>query len=107
LVRDYLRGRPSLMRAFLLIDGRRGLGDSDETTMAALDSAAVSYAIVLTKSDAVKQADQPGLIAATLERLRKRPAAYPEVFLTSARSGEGIAELRAHIAILLAERGEP
>jgi len=106
LVRDYLRGRPSLMRAFLLIDGRRGLGDSDETTMAALDSAAVSYAIVLTKSDAVKQADQPALIAATLERLRKRPAAYPEVFLTSARSGEGIAEVRAHIAILLAERGE-
>ena len=57
--------------------------------MAALDSAAVSYAIVLTKSDEVKQADQPALIAATLERLRKRPAAYPDVFFTSARSGEG------------------
>jgi GTP-binding protein len=105
LVRDYLRGRPTLLRAFLLIDGRRGLGEGDETTMAALDAAAVSYAVVLTKSDAVKQADQPALVAATLEALRKRPAAYPHVFLTSARSGEGIAELRGHVAMLLAERG--
>ena len=106
LVRDYLRGRPSLMRAFVLIDGRRGIMDSDEATMAALDAAAVSYAIVLTKRDEVKAADQPPLVAATLEALRKRPAAYPNVFFTSAHTGEGVPELRAHVAALLAERGQ-
>jgi len=105
LVRDYLRGRPSLMRAFVLVDGRRGLKDSDETTMTALDKAAVSYAIVLTKRDEVKAADQPALVVATLEALRKRPAAYPNVFFTSAHTGEGVPELRAHVAALLAERG--
>ncbi|THD45015.1 MAG: YihA family ribosome biogenesis GTP-binding protein, partial [Bradyrhizobium sp.] len=72
LVRNYLRGRSSLMRAFVLVDGRRGIKDSDEATMSALDSAAVSYALVLTKRDEVKAAEQPALIAATLERLRKR-----------------------------------
>ncbi len=106
LVRDYLRGRPSLMRAFVLVDGRRGIMDSDEATMSALDAAAVSYAIVLTKRDEVKAADQPAVVAATLERLRKRPAAYSDVFFTSAQSGEGVPELRSHVATLLAERGQ-
>jgi GTP-binding protein len=105
LARDYLRGRPCLMRTFLLVDGRHGLKDSDHTTMEALDAAAVSYAVALTKRDEVKNADQPARVEATLEALRKHPAAYPEVFFTSARTGEGIAELRAHIALLLAERG--
>ena len=105
LVNDYLRGRPSLMRAFVLVDGRRGLKDSDEATMTALDKAAVSYAVVLTKRDEVKLVDQPAVVAATLEALRKRPAAYPEVFFTSARTGEGVPELRAHVVALLAERG--
>jgi len=104
LIRDYLRGRPSLMRAFVLVDGRRGIKDSDEATMTALDKSAVSYAIVLTKRDEVKAADQPAVVAATLEALRKRPAAYPNVFFTSARTGEGVPELRAHVATLLAER---
>ena len=106
LVRDYLRGRPSLMRAFVLVDGRRGIKDSDEATMKALDASAVSYAVVLTKRDEVKKADQPALVTATLEKLRKRPAAYPKVFFTSARSGEGVPELRAHVATLLADRGK-
>jgi GTP-binding protein len=105
LVRDYLRGRPSLMRAFVLVDGRHGLKDSDEATMKALDAAAVSYAVVLTKRDEVKGADQPARVAATLEALRKHPAAYPEIFFTSSRTGEGVAELRAHIGHLLAEHG--
>ena len=105
LVRDYLRGRSSLMRTFVLVDGRHGLKDSDQDTMKALDTAAVSYAVVLTKRDEVKSAEQQGRIEATQEALRKRPAAYPAVFFTSARTGEGIAELRAHVARLLAERG--
>jgi GTP-binding protein len=105
LARDYLRGRPSLARVFVLIDGRHGLKESDHETMRALDAAAVSYAVVLTKSDEVKAADRDARVAATLEGLRKHVAAYPELFLTSARANEGMAELRAHIARLLAERG--
>ena len=105
LARDYLRGRPTLMRAFVLIDGRHGIKDSDEETMKRLDAAAVSYAIVLTKRDEVKKGDQAARIEATLEALRKHPAAYPETFFTSSRTGEGIPDLRAHVARLLAERG--
>ena len=90
LVRDYLRGRPSLLRAFVLVDGRHGLKDSDDETMKLLDASAVSYAIVLTKRDEVKQADQPVRAEETLEALRKHAAAYPQVFFTSAHSGEGV-----------------
>ena len=105
LARDYLRGRPSLLRVFVLVDGRHGLKENDHETMRALDAAAVSYAVVLTKGDEVKVADQSARIAATLEGLRKHVAAYPEVILTSSRTGDGVADLRAHIARLLAERG--
>ena len=104
LARDYLRGRPTLLRVFVLVDGRHGLKESDQETMRLLDAAAVSYAVVLTKGDEVKAAEKSARIAATLEALRKHVAAYPEVMLTSARTGEGIADLRAHIARLLAER---
>lgn len=105
LVIDYLRGRPSLLRVFVLVDGRHGLKDSDEATMKTLDAAAVSYAVVLTKRDEVKTADQPGRVEATQAALAKRPAAYPEVLFTSGRTGAGVPELRAHIARLLVERG--
>jgi GTP-binding protein len=104
LARDYLRGRPTLLRVFVLVDGRHGLKESDQETMRLLDAAAVSYAIVLTKGDEVKAADKSARVAATLEALRKHVAAYPEVMFTSARTGEGIADLRAHIARLIAER---
>ena len=100
LARDYLRGRPTLLRVFVLVDGRHGLKESDQETMRLLDAAAVSYAVVLTKGDEVKAAEKSARIAATLEALRKHVAAYPEVMLTSARTGEGIADLRAHIARL-------
>ena len=88
----------------MLVDGRHGLKESDHETMPAADVSAVSYAVVLTKRDEVKTAEQTGRIEATLEGLRKHVAAYPEVLFTSARSGEGVPELRAHIARLLAER---
>ena len=105
LVQDYLRGRPSLLRVFVLVDGRHGLKESDHETMRTLDAAAVSYAVVLTKRDEVKEAEQSARVASTLAALRKHVAAYPEALFTSARSGEGVAELRAHVARLLAERG--
>jgi GTP-binding protein len=104
LARDYLRGRPSLVRVFVLVDGRHGLKESDHETMRALDAAAVSYAVVLTKGDEVKPSERSARIAATLEGLRKHVAAYPDALLTSAHTGEGVGDLRAHIARLLAER---
>ena len=104
LVRDYLRGRPTLLRVFVLVDGRHGLKESDHATMRMLDAAAVSYAVVLTKRDEVKATEQGTRLASTLDSLRKHAAAYPETLFTSARTGEGVAELRAHIARLLAAR---
>ncbi len=104
LARDYLRGRPSLLRVFVLVDGRHGLKESDHETMRLLDASAVSYAVALTKKDEVKAAAVAGQVASTLEGLRRHVAAYPEVLFTSARSGEGVVELRAHIARLIAER---
>jgi len=104
LARDYLRGRSSLLRVFVLIDGRHGLKESDHETMKQLDVSAVSFAVVLTKRDEVKLEDQPKRIEATLAALRAHPAAYPDVIFTSSRTGEGIAELRGHIAQMLRER---
>ena len=106
LVRAYLRGRATLVRALILIDSRRGVKDIDTETMKALDTSAVSYAAVLTKTDEVNPTERAALEAATLEHLRKRPAAYPHVFMTSSREGEGIADLRAAVARWLAERGD-
>jgi GTP-binding protein len=104
LMRDYLRGRTALMRAFVLVDGRHGLKDSDVETMKLLDASAVSYAVVLTKRDEVKAADQAARIEATLQALRKHPAAYPGTFFTSSKTGEGVPELRGHIVQLMRER---
>jgi GTP-binding protein len=95
LGRDYLRGRPNLRRVFLLIDARHGLKSVDSEAMAAFDTAAVSYQIVLTKADKLKPA------AAEAERLRteaavaKRPAAFPRTLAASAVTGAGMELLRA------------
>ena len=105
LVRAFLRGRAPLLRAFVLVDGRHGIKASDEETFTSLDKTAVSYAVVLTKRDEVKPGAQAARIEATQAALKTHPAAYPEVFFTSSRTGEGVPELRAHVARLLAERG--
>ncbi len=105
LIRDYLRGRSSLLRVFLLVDGRHGFKDKDSEMMRALDEAAVSYAVVLTKADAVKAAERAGRLESAGAALKKHPAAYPEALFVSAHKGDGVADLRAHIARLLAERG--
>jgi GTP-binding protein len=105
LIHAYLRGRANLGRVYLLIDARHGLKAADEPVLAALNEAAVSHAIVLTKADQVKAAELAERIAAMTVALAKRPAAFPDVVVTSARTGAGIAELRAAIARLMAERG--
>jgi GTP-binding protein len=88
----------------VLVDARHGLKEADAPMLDALGQAAVSHQIVLTKCDAVKPAELASRIAEVEAALGKRPAAFPAVLATSARDGSGIAELRAAIARLLAER---
>jgi GTP-binding protein len=97
LGRDYLRGRPNLKRAYLLIDARHGLKDVDKEALDAFDLAAVSYQIVLTKADKLKPAEVEQVTARSLAAIAKRPAAFPRVLATSAETGDGIADLRAEI----------
>ncbi len=107
VIQAYLRGRRTLLRVFLLIDSRHGLKDVDQETMDRLDKLAVSYQILLTKADEIKQPQQQAVLAATQAATSKRPAAYPHLLLTSAKSGEGMAELRAAIAQLIHEQAIP
>jgi GTP-binding protein len=97
LVFDYLRGRVTLKRVYLLIDARHGIKTLDGEVMDLLDKAAVSYQIVLTKTDKIKPPAVERLVTETLEKIRKRAAAYPEVIATSAEKGGGVEELRAAI----------
>jgi GTP-binding protein len=105
LIHAFLLGRANLARVYLLVDARHGLKPNDGDVLDTLDKAAVNYQIVLTKADAVKAAALAPLVAATVAALAKHPAAFPDVIATSARSGDGIAELRAAIARLFKERG--
>jgi len=105
LTRDYLRGRAKLLRVYVLVDGRRGLMPPDKEMFDMLDSSAVSYAVVLTKKDEVKKGEIAARIAEVEMGISKRPAAYPHVLFTSSHTGEGVPELRAAVAQLLAERG--
>ncbi|WP_205836800.1 ribosome biogenesis GTP-binding protein YihA/YsxC [Neorhizobium alkalisoli] len=98
LVFDYLRGRATLKRVYVLIDSRHGLKKNDEEVLDLLDKAAVSYQIVLTKTDKIKEPAVDKLIAETTEKIRKRPAAYPFVLSTSSEKGKGLDELRQAIA---------
>ena len=98
LGRAYLRGRPNLKRVYLLIDARHGLKRPDHEAMDALDLAAVSYHIVLTKADKLKSGEVDKVTAETLKAISKRPAAFPRVQPTSSEKGTGMPELRAEIA---------
>jgi GTP-binding protein len=104
LIHAYLSGRSNLARVYVLIDARHGLKTADDAVLKTLDVAAVSYQIVLTKADQPKKADLETCIAETSAVLAKRPAAFPEIAVTSSREGSGMPELRATIARLLKER---
>ncbi len=94
LINDYLRGRQVLKRTFVLIDSRRGIKDVDHDIMKMLDEAAVSYRIILTKVDKIKNSELEKVKAQTLRALSKHPAAYPEISITSAEKKMGIVELQ-------------
>ncbi|MCB1563257.1 MAG: YihA family ribosome biogenesis GTP-binding protein [Alphaproteobacteria bacterium] len=98
LIYDYLRGRPTLRCVFILIDSRHGLKESDLELMKMLDETAVSYRIVLTKADKVKDQDLAKIKQAIIVTLKSHAAAYPDILATSAEKGLGIPELRAVIA---------
>jgi GTP-binding protein len=97
LGRAYLRGRPNLKRVYLLIDARHGLKEVDKEALDALDVAAVSYQIVLTKADKLKPAEVEAVVARTQDQIRKRPASFPRVLATSAEKGTEIPTLRAEV----------
>lgn len=99
LILDYLKGRASLSRVFLLVDSRHGVKKNDEEIMAILDEAAVSYQVVLTKIDKLKKGEKEKVVQSVLSALARRPAAFPEIIATSSNSGEGIVELRASVAV--------
>ena len=98
LVRGYLRGRTTLRRAFVLIDARHGVKANDTEMLDMLDQAAVSYQLVLTKTDKIKPPAVARVTRETEELAAKRPAAFPGVVATSSEKGQGLAELRAAIA---------
>ena len=100
LLKQYLSGRQTLRRAFVLVDARHGIKPVDEEIMSLLDSAAVTFQCVLTKTDKIKEGDREALLAQVRSRLAPHPAAFPELILTSSEKGEGIATLRATIATL-------
>ncbi|HZY11802.1 MAG TPA: ribosome biogenesis GTP-binding protein YihA/YsxC [Beijerinckiaceae bacterium] len=104
LLKGYLRGRPVLLRVLVLVDGRHGLKPVDAEMLDLLDKSATSYELVLTKKDEVKGVAVDERLAETRAALGRRPAAYPEILFTSSHTGEGVPELRASIARLIAER---
>ncbi|WEF52090.1 ribosome biogenesis GTP-binding protein YihA/YsxC [[Pseudomonas] carboxydohydrogena] len=104
LIHNFLLGRASLARVYVLIDSRHGFKDADNEVLTTLDKAAVSYQIVLTKADQVKKSALEQTMATMASSLRKHPAAFPEMLVTSSRDGGGMAGMRAAIVKLLRER---
>ncbi|WP_245419594.1 ribosome biogenesis GTP-binding protein YihA/YsxC [Phyllobacterium salinisoli] len=103
LVFDYLRGRTTLKRVYVLIDARHGIKKNDAEVLNLLDKAAVSYQIVLTKIDKIKAAGVPRLMEETAKAIAKRAAAFPVILATSSEKGVGLDELRAAIVLLTRE----
>jgi GTP-binding protein len=105
LIRGYLRMRVNLARVYVLVDSRHGLKSGDQGILDVLNQAAVSHQIVLTKCDQISAAVLAQCRDTIKAAIAKRPAAFPDLLATSARSGEGIERLRAAIARLAEERG--
>jgi GTP-binding protein len=101
LLKQYLSGRQSLRRAFVLVDARHGIKKVDEEIMKLLDTSAVTFQVVMTKADKVRKQELERNLKQTREKLSKHPAAYPEIVLTSSEKNEGIETLRSIIATLV------
>ena len=101
LLKQYLAGRQSLRRAFVLVDARHGIKKVDTEIMSMLDSSAVTFQVVLTKLDKVKEKDRENILEQVRSSLQNHPAAFPEIILTSSEKGWGIQTLRSVIAMLV------
>ena len=98
LLKQYLQGRQTLRRAFVLIDSRHGVKDVDEEILTLLDKSAVTFQVVMTKMDKLSRPEREKNLDQTREALARHPAAYPEIVMTSSEKGDGIETLRAIIA---------
>jgi len=98
LLKAYLAGRATLRRAFVLVDARHGIKKPDQEIMSLLDTSAVTFQVVLTKTDKVKTKERDKMLDRVRTDLAKHPAAYPELLLTSSEKGDGISTLRSVIA---------
>lgn len=101
LLKSYLSGRQTLRRAFVLIDTRHGVKAVDDEIMTLLDQSAVTFQVVMTKADKVKDADREKNLEQVRKALSKHPAAFPEIVLTSSEKGQGIPTLRSIISSLV------
>ena len=100
LLKNYLSGRPNLRRAFVLIDSRHGIKPVDEEIMQLMNRSALTFQVVMTKADKIKDHERDRVLEQVRGKLAKHPAAFPELILTSSEKGEGIATLRAVISSL-------
>jgi GTP-binding protein len=100
LLKQYLSGRVTLRRAFVLIDARHGVKAVDEEILTLLDRSAVTFQAVLTKVDKISRTEREAVIEQVKGALGKHPAAYPEIVVTSSEKGDGIETLRALIATM-------
>jgi len=105
LVFDFLRGRANLRRVYLLVDARHGLKENDVDALKLINQAAVSYQVVLTKTDKLKAAEMANIVEETAAAIAKQAAAHPTILATSSDKGIGIDVLRAEIAELVARSG--
>ncbi|MDP7152347.1 MAG: ribosome biogenesis GTP-binding protein YihA/YsxC, partial [Paracoccaceae bacterium] len=101
LLKQYLSGRQSLRRVFVLVDSRHGVKQVDDEIMTLLDQSAVTFQVVMTKADKVKDKDRDRIFDQVRQALARHPAAYPEMIVTSSEKGWGIPTLRAIIATLV------
>ena len=100
VIKLYLKGRPNLRRALVLVDARHGFKAVDRDIMGLMDDAAVNYQVVLTKTDKVKPAALAELTAQMAAELGDHVAAHPQIMATSAATGAGLPELRAALSEL-------
>jgi len=101
LIHQYLTGRPNLRRVYVLIDGRHGPNANDKSVMNELDKAAVSYQVVVTKADKPTHKELEDALRKTRDAIAKRPAAHPDLIVTSSETKYGMETLRAEIQRLI------
>ncbi len=104
LINSYLRGRPQLRRVCFLVDSRHGIKNVDKEVMQMLDSAAVVYQVILTKTDKISKTALEKILKKTYADLDGRVAFHPEIIATSSEKGEGIELVRAQLAGLALPR---